>query len=88
LVDVATAPSALVRAASKAPVPIIPFRAKLLGEYRTSLGNPETGSIFGGARLHRPLDLDGFAKNNIQPILDLHQQQWRWWHPFRQRSRD
>ena len=29
-----------------APVPVIPFLAKLLDEYRSSLGNPETGSIF------------------------------------------
>jgi integrase len=68
---------------SRASVPVIPALEKILADFRKERGNSQAGFIFEGARNHKPLDLDTFARRYIEPILAAHGQRWRWWHPFR-----
>lgn len=68
---------------SRASVPVIPALGKILDDFRQELGSPQAGFIFSGTRNGGPLDLDTFARRYIEPILAVHNQRWRWWHPFR-----
>jgi integrase len=65
---------------SRAAVPVIPALGKILDDFR---GDRVDGFIFESPRNRRPMDLDTFAKRNIEPILAAHGLAWRWWHPFR-----
>lgn len=68
---------------SRAAVPVIPALGKILDDFRRKRGNTEEGFIFESSRNRRPMDLDTFAKRNIEPVLAAHSLRWRWWHPFR-----
>jgi integrase len=68
--------------ASRNSVPVIPALAEILGEYRRSVGNPETGVVFhSGNRL--PINADKVARRVIRPTLKAIHLPWYGWHAFR-----
>jgi integrase len=60
---------------SKAPVPVIAPLARILGRWRTAMGNPDSGWMFGSG----PLDIENFDDRHIKPFID----NWHGWHAFR-----
>jgi integrase len=60
---------------SKSPVPVIAPLAKILERWRGTMGNPDSGWMFGSG----PLDVENFDDRYIKPFVD----NWRGWHAFR-----
>jgi integrase len=54
---------------SKAPVPVIAPMQSLLDQFRKSVGNPETGPIFGTSKA-TPLNLNNVLNRQILPVLN------------------
>jgi len=68
--------------ASRNSVPVIPALAEILGEYRRSVGNPETGVVFhSGNRL--PINADKVGRRVIRSTLKAIRLPWYGWHAFR-----
>jgi integrase len=60
---------------SKSPVPVIGPLAKVLERWRRTMGNPDSGWMFGSG----PLDVENFDDRHIKPFVDT----WHGWHAFR-----
>ena len=67
---------------SRQPVPLIPKLAKLLDEYRTSMGDPTTGAMFHNGS-GESMDMDKLAQRVIRPAVEAIGLPWFSWHGFR-----
>jgi integrase len=67
---------------SQQPVPVIPKLAKLLNEYRASMGNPPTGAMFHNGS-GECMDMDKLARRVIRPAVEAIGLPWFGWHGFR-----
>jgi integrase len=68
--------------ASAKPVPVIRQLAEILDTYRSSIGNPLTGTIFHSG-MDEPMDFDKLAQRVIRPVIEGLGLEWYGWHGFR-----
>jgi len=64
---------------SRAPIPVIPYLAKIIEAHRLREGNPATGPIFRNGR-GNPLCIDSLGQRVIRKIKGI---EWHGWHAFR-----
>ena len=69
--------------ASAAPVPVIPYLARILETHRLRVGSPTTGPIF-AATNKKPVSLNNVLGRVIMPAIKRDGvAQWHGWHAFR-----
>ena len=56
--------------------------AEILDTYRSSIGNPQTGTIFHSG-MDEPMDFDKLAQRVIRPVIEGLGLEWYGWHGFR-----
>jgi integrase len=64
---------------SRAPIPVIPYLAKILEAHRLREGNPVAGPIFRNGR-GNPLCIDSLGQRVIREVKGI---EWHGWHAFR-----
>jgi integrase len=68
--------------ARKAPVPLLPSLAQILGRYRERGGNPVTGPMFRTTN-GTPVDPNNLLRDRMQPAFKVAGIAWHGWHAFR-----
>jgi integrase len=68
--------------ASAQAVPVIPFLAKILSQYRASMHDPAAGTMFHNGD-GRCMDMDKLAQRVIRPAVKAIGLPWYGWHGFR-----
>jgi len=64
---------------SRAPIPVIPYLAKILEAHKLREGNPTTGPMFRNGR-GNPLCIDSLGQRVIRKVKGI---DWHGWHAFR-----